>query len=101
VEIVQTTSVNDFSKAATLTVFPNPFIEQLSVELNLPESQTHASLEVINAVGQIIEKRSLGKLLPGLQTLTLDTKNLSAGLYFIRYQNEEGTVLVKKVIKRG
>lgn len=100
VEIVQATGVKDVTKGTFLTVFPNPFAEQLSIELNLPESQTQASLEIINAVGQVVEKRSLGTLLQGVQTITLDVKQLPAGLYFLRYRNENGAVLMKKVIKK-
>lgn len=100
VELVLATDVNNLAKAATLTVFPNPFVEQLLVELNLPESQNNASLEIINSVGQILQKQNLGTLLSGVQTITLDTKNLPAGLCFVRYQNEEGIRLIKKIVKK-
>lgn len=101
VELVLATDVNNLAKAATLTVFPNPFVEQLMVELDLPESQSQASLEIINSVGQILQKQNVGTLLPGVQTITLDTKYLPAGLYFVRYQNERGEIFVKKIVKRS
>lgn len=100
VEIVQSTSVNDLANPASLKVFPNPFAEQLLVELNLSERQDRSSLEIINAVGQVIQKQALGSLLPGSQTITLQTHYLPAGLYFIRYQSETGELLTKKVIKK-
>jgi serine protease len=100
VEIVQSTGVNDLEQTTSLNVFPNPFAEQILVELKLPESQTQSSLEIINAVGQIIQKQALGNLLQGSQIITLDAQHLPAGFYFIRYQNEAGKKIMKKVVKQ-
>lgn len=86
--------------AIQMQVSPNPFKEQLRVELNVLEVQQKSSLEILNALGQIMQQKSLGSILQGLQTITFDTKNMPSGLYFVRFKNKEGQVVVEKVIRR-
>ncbi len=101
VEILKTTGVNDLSdNVIQMQVSPNPFKEQLLVELNLTEVQQESSLEIVNALGQVMQQKSLGSILQGLQTITFDTKNMPSGLYFIRYINEAGQIVVKKGMKQ-
>jgi subtilisin family serine protease len=100
VEIVQVTDVEKVTQEATLQVFPNPFEEQLLVQLDFIQLQKQAVLEIVNLVGQVVQTKSLGTLLPGSQTIPFDTKNLPAGLYLIRYRNEAGAMVTKKIIKQ-
>lgn len=100
VEIVQTTGIEDVVQGAALHVFPNPAHAQLTIELNLPTRPAQAVLEIISPTGMILQRRSLDDLLPGIQNITWDVKKLSAGLYFIRYQDDTGAILIKKIIKQ-
>jgi hypothetical protein len=78
-----------------IQVYPNPVAtgESLMVEFIADKQDLPLQVEIINIVGQSFEKR---KLIPG-GAIDLKTDAISPGLYFIRFQQENVTV-VKKVI---
>jgi hypothetical protein len=102
VEIVnRVSSVNRLKESdLQVQIAPNPFSEQLNIQLNVAEKQTKTVVEIINVFGQIVERRTLGTLLQGKQTITLDSKTWASGLYFIQFKNEAGQTLVKKMVKQ-
>ena len=82
-----------------LTVFPNPFEEQITVDVIL-EERSNVEVEVINATGQVLSYTNFGSLPAGQSKLPMDDLNhLSSGLYFVRLVTEEG-MLVERVVKR-
>ncbi|MFN7117531.1 MAG: S8 family serine peptidase [Saprospiraceae bacterium] len=100
VEIVQTTNVQEVMNTTSLRVFPNPFAEQLVIEVNLTETRSNATIELLNALGQSLRRQSLPTLLPGVQNITMEAREIPAGLYFIRYQDDTGASITKKVVKQ-
>ena len=78
---------NDENK---IEITPNPFVETVNIQA-LNQDQ-FVSAEIIDITGKV--KASLS----GKGNLTMDTKDLSQGIYFIRINNSE-KVIVKRIIK--
>ncbi|MFN8345136.1 MAG: beta-galactosidase [Spirosomataceae bacterium] len=81
------------------SVYPNPVGHFLT--LKLPGKATYRRLELISATGQTISlnERVIFKT-DGLLSLNLGQLNLPPGLYFLKWQNEDGTWRVFKVVKQ-
>lgn len=81
-----------------LSVYPNPFNDQLYVNMNLTEGQ-ELQVEILNTVGQTIVGRDIGYQRTGLLQLQLKLPdNLSSGIYFIKIITEDGAIS-RKVIR--
>ena len=63
-------------KPSTLTVFPNPTTNSLTIDLQKFENKT-VSLRVINQSGQLLIEKSI----PATKTYSLNVSSLSAGTY--------------------
>ena len=81
--------------ANNVTVYPNPISNTAIVNFNLVESN-EVSIEVVNALGQLVSTANLGTLSVGDQTYSLDASNLNNGLYFINIR-VGNSISVKKV----
>ncbi len=73
--------------AERLTVYPNPNQGQFTIE-----SQWPGDFELMNAVGQVVDRFTLG----AESGLSYEVKDLSAGVYFVRELKEHGAL--KRVI---
>jgi hypothetical protein len=73
--------------AERLTVYPNPNQGQFIIE-----SQWPGDFELMNAVGQVVDRFTLG----AESGLSYEVKDLSAGVYFVRELKEHGAL--KRVI---
>jgi hypothetical protein len=83
------TSVNN-NDFANFSAYPNPFNNQISI------SNPAAVKRVVisNLIGQnVLDINTNG-------TATIETSNLSAGVYMVSFVAENGTRLVKKMIKK-
>jgi hypothetical protein len=80
---------NDVSR--TVTIFPNPVINQLTINVS---SLNNVTIKVFNLLGEelIIERVSSIN-----QQYQLNIKNLTTGKYFLLIESEEG-LAVKKII---
>lgn len=89
------TKVDETSQPSSLKLmcYPNPTSETALV--NFGYSVTDAELAIINSMGQTIE------ILSGIHgyNITLETKNLSAGLYFLNLNDSNGTQSLKMIVQ--
>ena len=76
-----------------LSVYPNPTASSSKVILPTINSGTAC---VLNGIGQIVLEQQLYQV----QNFELNTENWNAGLYLIKWQGEDGNVLVAKLIKK-
>lgn len=84
-------SVSEIQNKNSISVYPNPVKGNLTIQLNT--QITKASVTITNTLGEAIQKIDLLT-----RTQVIDFSTLPAGIYFIRVQAENGSV-VKKVIK--
>jgi PKD repeat protein len=84
-------------KEIELQTFPNPFIDNVSVQLNSPSTQTAAlSLFSINGTRVFAEEINLTE---GANNTTINTANIPSGTYFLSIILRE-EVIQQKIIKR-
>ncbi len=68
--------------AASVRVWPNPAVEFVWVELT-PAHAGRATIELLNALGSIIQTRELG-MIASVRTERLDLSSLDSGIYLVR-----------------
>lgn len=81
------------NKIPHCTVYPNPFIEQLSFSLT-NYAGNEFLLEIFNIYGQVILK---SKMEPSLNTIQL--KNISGGIYFYELKDKDGFFARGRIVK--
>jgi hypothetical protein len=83
--------------ANAVSLFPNPAVNQLNVEMEL---QTAAlfSIQIVDLSGKVIQSQS-AQGNPGANSFTLDASNLAVGLYMIRIEGL-GAPVVKPFVKK-
>lgn len=77
-----------------LKVYPNPAIDQITVQYVLSES-TPLGFEVYDLLGVKVKEVALETQAPGEQTTTIDLDGLGEGIYFIRMKGGEFTHTTK------
>lgn len=82
--------VNLVSKAISFNTYPNPFKNSLKVELKNTEK---ADLIIVNSLGETVLRRQVfeGKT-------EVSTKDLTAGVYFVKIISES-SIITRKVLK--
>lgn len=81
--------------AGRAVVYPNPMTDAATIGIQLFESNK-VSFQVVNALGQTVISKDLGKLDSGEQTVELNTAHLNPGLYFLNISI--GSELITKKI---
>ncbi|MBL7912012.1 MAG: T9SS type A sorting domain-containing protein [Bacteroidia bacterium] len=81
----------------SLSLFPNPTNGDVFVAFNSNEGET-AVINVMDINGRIVKHEMLGKLNSGEAKYTLDTKDLSSGMYIVSINSDMGTKRVAKLI---
>lgn len=76
------------------TVLANPVTDNLLIDIY---KSSAGVFEIIDLTGKILSSTSVSD---AVHELTLDTKNLSSGLYFIRWKSNNGIVIPKKFVKQ-
>ncbi|MEL6653973.1 MAG: T9SS type A sorting domain-containing protein, partial [Bacteroidota bacterium] len=77
-------------------VYPNPTQGQVQLELEW-QQQTKANLSLLDLQGKVIEARRLPKAIKHQEKL--DLSQLPAGVYIMRIQSEE-TSLIRRIVKQ-
>lgn len=79
------------------TLSPNPNDGRFNLAFVSPEN-TEAQLTILNALGAAIYGQSL-QVAEGRNTLPIQMENLSAGLYNLRFQTENGATVLRFVVE--
>jgi len=86
--------VNPSSTTQFVKVFPNPVGVQMDLTVQLSENFIGSTLEFIAFTGQIVNVQKITNT-----TMSISTKNLSAGNYYIKATNDEGMITKKIVVQ--
>lgn len=99
---MEITSVNvgveEVSMEASMEVYPNPVINNATIDFNLPVS-AQAAITVYNLVGAQVMNMNLGTLPAGEQREVLDMSNLEAGVYMVAVE-AAGEVHTLRITKK-
>jgi len=87
-----TVGTNDVS-LSTISTFPNPFNNEISVALS--DKIKHATFHIIDINGRIVEQKTISSS-NGL--FSLNTESLAYGTYFLRVTQGDN-IVTKKIIK--
>jgi bacillolysin len=80
-------------------LYPNPFVNYITLSLQLPSSGNELTIDAYNAVGQKVQQIYTGTSVSGQFTYNWNTpENLAPGIYFIKV-SYNGKELVKRAVK--
>jgi len=80
-----------------LTVYPNPFVNQLQVAIDLITT-TNLTLKLYDVSGQLILTKVQGQVMAGERTIELSTSDLASGIYLLGIETDNGQT-VRRVAK--
>ena len=86
IQVVSTKPIQE--KLATVKVFPNPFSEQATFEIETDERYENLTLTIYNVMGQAVKTVQSN----GDNRIILDSNGLTSGVYFYQIRSE-GLVL--------
>jgi hypothetical protein len=92
------TGIPELSNSNDFELFPNPATLQTTLAFNLNEEQ-EVSIEVLNVIGEKVYSNQLGKRSPGNYSEHIETKIMSAGVYFVRLITDKGTTVKRLVVQ--
>jgi len=84
-----TTGINELNNSASISIFPNPAIDKLTIECI-----RQSDVEILNIEGQILKRLTTHDI----YTL-VDLSDLSSGIYIIKAKTRMG-IAIKKLIKQ-
>ena len=82
-------------QANSINVFPNPAINDLSIDVEFVNSPKKTNIKLLNAVGQVLNIWNFSNE-KSISTL-VDVSNYSSGIYFLQVESD-GVVQTEKVI---
>lgn len=88
----------DISKDS-VTIYPNPFRDQVTIELYCTTPENVSKLAIYNATGILVFEFDTSKLVEGNNKFTWDGKNQNSGVYLLVYKDIRSSRTIK-LIKR-
>jgi PKD repeat protein len=93
---VTNVGISEIQNIHNLQVYPNPNNGAFTIKVNLSKT-AHTQISLLNMLGQEVWAESK-QLIAGEQEMELNT-NLAAGVYMLRFANEDGQVIKSVVVK--
>ena len=81
-------SIKESTNAQFFKTYPNPFSEQLIVEVETP-----LQVSVFNTKGQMLFQNNISDI------FTIDMSDIPIGFYFFKATDQKGNVFTEKIIK--
>lgn len=90
---------NQAVKDEFINIYPNPSKGDMTVSFQLKSAQ-NVEISIFNPLGEKVKNILSGMVDTGKQSLHIDTKSLSAGVYFLVMKSDSGVRSVKVAIVR-
>lgn len=84
-----TTKLMKVESTVSLTVYPNPTVDNVTVEVELNKS-TNVAVELLGTSGQKLLRKDYGVIEVGCSNFDLNVSTLAAGVYFLNVYVGEG-----------
>ena len=91
------TGIENAAAANSLSVYPNPAVNQLSITGSFSAS-TRMQLSLVNMLGENV--LLIGSNVSGSYSQTIDISALPAGVYFLQVKDGDMLLVTKKVVKQ-
>jgi hypothetical protein len=86
--------IQDHAALNGVSVYPNPANASANLELNLLNSD-NVTVEMFDMTGKLISSENKGELAAGQHIMSLNTANLSNGMYFVKITAGTSVVTTK------
>lgn len=83
----------------SIIVFPNPFSDQLTVELICKTIPKQANMSIFSITGTLIHSFDVSHLTTGKNVFTWNCENLPGGIYLLNYKNSNTQKTIRLVKK--
>lgn len=95
--IADATGVDEFFNGMKLTTYPNPAVNNVTIEYTLEKDAKNVKLMIIDPQGKKIMDNSYGAQASGAHKVNFETSNLAAGTYFYQL-NADGHDFTKQLV---
>jgi len=82
---------DEYKEIGTINIYPNPSDEIINIEI---ENSNNAVIEIYNVSGTLLIRKTFHS-----ESEKIDISGFSRGLYIVKVK-QEGTVIVKEVVKK-
>lgn len=80
--------------ASKVQLYPNPAVNYVRLEMDLPEIHTIATVELYNALGQLVHQQVYDRN----SETEIDLTNIEAGLYWVQVATSNDIILTQTLI---
>lgn len=84
---------------SSVNVYPNPAVDKVNLDFNL-SSESAIEVSITDLAGKVVYTNNLGNKTAGTHTLSLNTSELSNGVYVVSIRGDKGTSTQKLTIKK-
>ncbi len=101
-ELSKVVSVDiESERAGDVTMYPNPAIDQINLDINLESSQ-EVNVDIFDSAGRLIQAKVISQRFPkGVYNAIIDISDLSAGVYNIMIKKDADVVSKKLIVLKN
>jgi hypothetical protein len=89
------TGMKNFNKSNYFSLVPNPASTELNIDLHMAAA-TNVTISILNAMGQTVRSTELKNATN--QRITINTSDLSSGIYLVNLISEKGMITKKLIV---
>ena len=97
IENTSKSSIEPASLNAEPILYPNPAVDQITLEFELRETQVN-QIRVFNVRGQLVKEIAF-EAVEGFNQVQIDTKSIAVGMYYIQLPGANGMPVVVSFVK--
>lgn len=95
--VADATGVNEYFNGMKLTTYPNPAVNNITIEYDLQKDAKSVKLFIVDPSGRKIIDNAYGSQTSGTYKVNVETSNLAAGTYFYQL-NADGNNFTKQFV---
>ncbi len=91
--------INEIKNESGFSFYPNPTSnKEISLQFNLKVIENY-EVNIVNVMGQVVKTISFGELSPGSYNKTIDLRELSSGIYYLKLSGQKSQRVEKLIIE--
>jgi hypothetical protein len=94
-----TVGVNEIAAINQVSIYPNPFLSEATIEFDLEES-TNITVNVFDVTGKLVTEFGNTNYSIGNHKLTIDGSDMNNGLYYVNIITENGVMTEKLMLNK-
>lgn len=93
------TSVNEVENVNSISVYPNPFTNNFTLNITATQSE-NLNITLVDISGRLVKEINNEVVAAGAHTFTINTNNVQSGVYFVKIQNNNESTTIKLVCNK-